>query len=70
MIYNKANEVTEEPFESLLYRSQIGLETPLKDSDFIFYCVNLLLYKFHKISVNCGGSYSDSPNWIKTKKQQ
>ena len=36
MTYDNANKVIEEIFESLLSRSQIGLETLLKGSDFIF----------------------------------
>ena len=28
----------------------------------------LLYYNFHKINLNCGGSYIDSPDWIKNKK--
>ena len=38
----------------------------MKGSDFIFDCVNLLYYKCHKINLNCGGSYIDSPHQIKT----
>ena len=40
MIYDKADEVTEEIFELLLNRYQIGLETSMKASDFIFDYVN------------------------------
>ena len=38
---DKAHEVIEELFQSLLSRYQIGLETSMKGSDFIFDCVNL-----------------------------
>ena len=34
--YDNANEVIKEIFESLLSRYQIGLETSMKGSDFIF----------------------------------
>ena len=27
-----------------------------------------MYYKCHKINLNCGGSYIDSPDWIKNKK--
>ena len=27
-----------------------------------------MYYKLHKISLNRGGSYKDSPNWLKNKK--
>ena len=59
------HEVTEEFFESLFIRYQIGLETPIKGSDFTFGCVNLLCYKCHKINLKHDESYLDSPDWIK-----
>ena len=37
-------------------------------SDFVFESVDLLYYSLHKISLNRGGSYIDSPDWIKNKK--
>ena len=40
----------------------------MRGSDFIFECVYLLHYKCHKINTNCGGSYIDSPSWIKSNK--
>ena len=54
MIYDKADEVIKELFESLLHRYQIGLKTSMKGSDFIFDCVNFLDYKCHKINLNHG----------------
>ena len=62
MIYDKADNVTKELFESLLYRYQIGLETSMKSSDFIFDCLSLLYYKYHRINLNHSGSYVDSPD--------
>ena len=35
---------------------------------FFFDYVHLMYYKLHKINRNCGGSYVDSPDWIKHKK--
>ena len=40
----------------------------MKGSDFIFDCVHFSYYKYHKVNLNCGGSYIDSPDWIKNKK--
>ena len=37
-------------------------------SEYHFERVELLKYKFHKISVRRGGSYIDSPKWVKNKK--
>ena len=65
-IYHKANKVIKQLLESILNRYKIRLETSMKGSDFIFDCVNLLYYKCHKINLNCGGSYIDSPDQIKT----
>ena len=56
MTRNKADEVIDELFESLLSRYQIGSETFIKGGDFIFNCVNLLYYKCHKINLNHSGS--------------
>ena len=69
MPYDNENEVVNELFESLLSRYQIGLETPIRVSNFIFDSVQLLHYKCHKINFKRGGSYTDSPDWIKKKKQ-
>ena len=41
----------------------------MKGSDFIFDCVKLLYCNCHKINLNHGGSYIDSPDWIKSKKE-
>ena len=60
MIYNEESEVIKDHFESLLSRWETGLETKVKD--FIYFCINLLHYKFHKINMNRNGSYIDSSN--------
>ena len=49
MAYNP-DETIEELFDSALSRYQISLETQMKESDFIFDCVNLLYCKCHKIN--------------------
>ena len=68
MINDKADEVREQFFQLFFSRYQIGLETSMKDSDFIFDCVHLLYYKCHKINFKSNASYLDSPNWMKNKK--
>ena len=40
----------------------------MRGSDFEFDGVNFLYYDFNKISLNRGGSYIDSPKWLKNKK--
>ena len=42
MINGKADEVTEECFQSFLSRYQIKLKKLMRSGDFIFGCVNLL----------------------------
>ena len=67
MMNNEADEVIKELFDSLKNRYQNNLETR-KCSEFVFNYVHLLYYKCHKINPNHGGSYIDSPDWIKNKK--
>ena len=40
----------------------------MNGSSFTFDHVQLLYYKGSKKNPNCGGSYIDSPDWIKNKK--
>ena len=40
----------------------------MEGSEFVFNYVHLLYYKCHKINLNRGGSYIDSPDWIKSEK--
>ena len=68
MIGIETNDIIKEIFNYFLRRYQQGLETKMKGSNFIFYNVDLLYYKFHKISLNRGGSYISSPDWLKNKK--
>lgn len=66
IISNETDEITEKPFESLLQKYQKGLEESMKGREFVY--DNLLHYKCHKISLNCGGSYIGSPKWLTNKK--
>ena len=68
-IYNKADDIIKELFKSLLQRYQEGLEEKIKGSEFVLDSVDLLHYNLHKISLNRGGSYIDSPKWLKNKKE-
>ena len=40
----------------------------MKGSEFEFDGVNFWYYDFNKISLNRGGSYIDSPKWLRNKK--
>ena len=68
MIGSDTNEVIEELFKSLLQNYQENLEEKMSGSEFVFDAVNVLYYDLNKISLNRGGSYIDSPKWLKYKK--
>ena len=40
----------------------------MRGSEFIFDSVDALYYDFNKISLSRGGSYIESPEWLKNKK--
>ena len=62
------DEIIEGLFESFLEKYEENLQEKMKGSEFEFDCVDLLYYDFNKISISRGGSYIDSPKWIKNKK--
>ena len=62
------DEIIKELFKSLLQRYQENLQEKMKGSDFGFDRVNYLYYDLNKISISKGGSYIDSPKWLKDKK--
>ena len=64
----ETDEIIEKKIKSLLQRYQEGLEESMRGSEFVFDSVNSLYYKLHKISLNRGGSYIDSPKLLKNKK--
>ena len=61
-IGNEKNEIIEELFGSVLQKYQKSLEESMRESH-VFDGVKLLYYKCHKVSLNRGGSYIDSPKW-------
>ena len=65
--YKDTKEIVNEFFESLLSRYQDNLKV-FRGSDFIFDSVQVLYYKCHKVNFKRGGSYIDSPDWIKNIK--
>ena len=67
-INDKGEEVSEEFFESLHNRCQNNLEKSMNGGGFVLDYVYLLQYKCNKIHLNCGRSYIDSTDWIKSKK--
>ena len=62
------DEIIKELFKSFLKRYQENLQEKMKGSDFAFDGVNYLYYNLNEISISSGGSYIDSPKWLKDKK--
>ena len=67
MNVTETNEAINELFSYFLRRYQEGLEAKMKGSGYIFERVDLLAYHLHKISLNRGSSYINSPEWLKNK---
>ena len=55
------DEIIKGLFESLLQKYEENLQEKMRRLDFLY-------YDFNKIRVNKGGSYIDSPKWLKDKK--
>ena len=70
MVGSETNEIIIDLFRSFLQKYQEGLEEPMRGSEFVYYCVDVLYYNLKKVSLRRGGSYIDSPKWLKNKKQQ
>ena len=68
MIGDGNDDIIEELFKSFLQKYEKNLENKMRGSDFEFDGVNFLYYDFNEISLNRGGSYIDSPIWLKDKK--
>ena len=62
------DDIIEQLFESLLKKYEENLQNKMRGSEFEFDGVNFLHYDFNKTSINRGGSYIDSPKWLKNKK--
>ena len=62
------DEVIKLLFESFLQKYEENLQEKMRETDFEFDGVNFLYYGFNKMSINRGGSYIDSPKWLKDKK--
>ena len=68
MVGSETDEIITEHCELLLKRYQEGLEESIQGSDFIFDSLDVLYDNLNKISLNRGGLYKDSPEWLKNKK--
>ena len=68
MIGRETEEVTEKLIMSILQKYQDNLQNKMKGSDFIFNGINYLYYDLNRITISKGGSYIESPKWLKDKK--
>ena len=62
------NEIIKSLLESFLQRFEENLQEKMRGSDFEFDVINFFNYNFNKTSIYRGGSYIDSPKWLKNKK--
>ena len=65
---SETEEIVEKLSRSLLQVYQDNLNEKMRGSDFIFHGVNYLFYDFNRVSISKGGSYIESPKWLKDKK--
>ena len=68
MFGSETEEVAEKLIMSILQKYQDNLQDKMKGSDFIFNGINYLYYDLNRITVSKGGSYIESPKWLKDKK--
>ena len=57
----ETDKIIEDLFDSFLQQYQKSLEESMRRSEFAFDNVDSLYNKLHKVSLNRGGSYMDSP---------
>ena len=68
IIGSETEEVAENLIMSILQKYQDNLQNKMKRSDFIFNGINYLYYGLNRITISKGGSYIESPKWLKDKK--
>ena len=68
MIGSNTDEIIKDLFKSFLQKYQEGLEESMRRSEFVYDSVDVLYHNLNKVSLSRGGSYIDSPKWLKNKK--
>ena len=68
MVGSETNEIIMNLFKSFLQKYQEKLEESMTGSEFVYDSVDVLYYNLNKVSLSRGGSYIDSPKWLKNKK--
>ena len=68
MSRDDTNEIIKLLFQSFIQRYEESLQNKMKGYDFEFDGINFLYYDFNKTSICRGGTYIDSPKWLKDKR--
>ena len=68
MIGSETEEITEKLIMSLLQKYQDNLQNKMRGSEFVFDAINCIYYDFNRTTISKGGSYIESPKWLKDKK--
>ena len=68
MIGSETNEIIKDLFESFFQKHQKELEESMRGSEFVYDSADVLYYNLNAVSLSSGGSYIDSPKWLKNKK--
>ena len=67
MVGSETNDIIIDLFESFLQKYREGLEESMRGNKFVYDSVDVLYYNLNKFSLSRGGSYIDSPKWLKNK---
>ena len=65
---SETKKIIESLYRSLLQKYQDNLNEKMRGSDFVFNGINYFYYDFNRVSISKGGSYIESPKWLKDKK--
>ena len=65
---SETEEIIESLYRSLLQNYNDNLQEKMRGSDFVFNGINYFFYDFNRVSISKGGSYIESPKWLKDNK--
>ena len=65
---SETEEIIESLYRSLLQNYYDNLQEKMRGSDFVFNGINYFYCDFNRVSISKGGSYIESPKWLKNKK--
>ena len=65
---SETEEIIESLYRSLLQNYNDDIQEKIKGSDFVFNGINYFYYDLNRVSISKGGSYIESPKWLKDKK--